>query len=82
MNNKDKYTWLTSLLTGWGVKESWAKVLAGAIIGGLVAAGVLSVSSCNNVTPDQVMHAHNVYHAITGTECKLAQPLPEVVTYK
>ena len=46
MNNKDKYTWLTSLLTGWGVKESWSKVLAGAIIGGLVAAGVLAASSC------------------------------------
>ena len=45
-NNKDKYTWLTSLLTGWGVKESWAKVLAGAIIGGLVAAGVLALDSC------------------------------------
>ena len=46
MNNRDKYTWLTSLLTGWGVKESWAKVLAGAIIGALVAAGVLAASSC------------------------------------
>jgi hypothetical protein len=46
MSNKDKYTWLTSLLTGWGVKESWAKVLAGAIIGALVAAGVLALDSC------------------------------------
>ena len=46
MNNKEKYTWLSSLLKGWGVKESWAKVLAGAIIGGLVAAGVLAASSC------------------------------------
>lgn len=82
MNNKEKYTWLTSLLTGWGVKESWAKVLAGAIIGGLVAAGVLSVSSCSNVTPGQVMYAHDVYHVLTGTECKIAQPLPEVVNHK
>ena len=82
MNNKEKYTWLTSLLTGWGVKKSWAKVLAGAIIGGLVAAGVLSVSSCSNVTPEQVMYAHDVYHVLTGTECKIAQPLSEVVNYK
>lgn len=79
MNNKDKYTWLTSLLTGWGVKESWAKVLAGAIIGGLVAAGVLTVSSCNNVTPGQVMYAHDVYHVLTGTECKLAQPSTVII---
>lgn len=40
--NKDKYTWLTGLLAGWGIKESWAKVLAGALIGALVAAGVLT----------------------------------------
>lgn len=78
MSNKDKYTWLTSLLTGWGVKESWAKVLAGAIIGALVAAGVLTVSSCNAVTPTQVHAAHVMYHAVTGTQCKLAQP--EVIT--
>lgn len=74
MSNKDKYTWLTSLLTGWGVKESWAKVLAGAIIGALVAAGVLTVSSCTTVTPAQVHAAHVMYHAVTGAECKLAQP--------
>lgn len=78
MSNKDKYTWLTSLLTGWGVKESWAKVLAGAIIGALVAAGALTVSSCNTVTPTHVHAAHVMYHAVTGTQCKLAQP--EVVT--
>lgn len=40
--NKEKYSWLAGLLTGWGVKESWAKVLAGAVIGALVAAGVLT----------------------------------------
>ena len=46
MSNKTKYTWLTGLLTGWGIKESWAKILAGAIIGGAVAAGVLTLDSC------------------------------------
>lgn len=46
MSNKEKYTWLTSVLTGWGVKECWAKVIAGAVIGALCAAGVLSLDSC------------------------------------
>lgn len=46
MSNKTKYTWLTSLLTGWGVKECWAKVIAGAFIGALCAAGVLSLDGC------------------------------------
>lgn len=32
-------TVLTSLISGWGVKESWAKVLAGAIVGALAALG-------------------------------------------
>jgi len=40
--HQQKHTWLTSLLTGWGVKESWAKVLAGAVIGALAACGLLS----------------------------------------
>jgi hypothetical protein len=46
MSNKTKYTWLTSLLTGWGVKECWAKVIAGAVIGALCAAGVLALDGC------------------------------------
>lgn len=44
--NKEKLNWLASLLTGWGVKESWAKLLAGAIVGALAAVGVLSLDSC------------------------------------
>lgn len=48
MNNEKKaYSWLTGLLTGWGIKESWAKILAGAIIGAAVAAGVLTLPSCS-----------------------------------
>lgn len=49
MTNKAKnaHSWLTGLLTGWGVKESWAKILAGAIIGAAVAAGVLTLPSCS-----------------------------------
>lgn len=40
--NKEKYSWLAGVLTGWGIKESWAKMLAGAVIGALAAAGLLS----------------------------------------
>lgn len=49
MTNKTKnaHTWLTGLLTGWGVKESWAKILAGAIIGAAIAAGVLTLPGCS-----------------------------------
>lgn len=43
---KNAHNWLTGLLTGWGIRESWAKILAGAIIGGAVAAGVLALDSC------------------------------------
>lgn len=41
-----KTKWLTSLLTGWGIKESWAKIIAGAIIGALVAGGVFTLTGC------------------------------------
>ncbi len=44
--NKQKLNWLTGLLTGWGIKESWAKLIAGAIIGALAALGALSLDSC------------------------------------
>lgn len=44
---KQAHTWLTGLLTGWGLRESWAKLVAGAVIGALVAAGVLQLSGCS-----------------------------------
>lgn len=44
--NKQKLSWLTGLLTGWGIKESWAKIIAGAILGALAAVGLLTQSSC------------------------------------
>ncbi len=46
--NKEKVSWLTGLLTGWGIKESWAKVIAGAVIGALVAAGILTQPGCGH----------------------------------
>lgn len=38
---KQQHNWLAGLLTGWGIKESWAKLIAGAIIGACAAAGLL-----------------------------------------
>lgn len=32
----------SGLLTGWGVKAVWAKVIAGAVMGALAAAGILT----------------------------------------
>lgn len=46
ITNKEKASWLAGLLSGWGVKESWAKIIAGAIIGALCAAGVLTLDGC------------------------------------
>ncbi len=47
MNNKEKASWLAGLLSGWGIKESWAKIIAGAVIGALCAAGVLTQTGCS-----------------------------------
>lgn len=40
---EEKFNWLKSLLTGWGIKDSWAKIIAGAIIGAIAA---FTMSSC------------------------------------
>lgn len=45
--NKEKASWLASLLKGWGIRESWAKIIAGAIIGALIAAGALTSTGCS-----------------------------------
>lgn len=49
-NKNDKKTaaadWLTSLLTGWGIKQSWAQYIAAAIIGALAAVIALSETGC------------------------------------
>lgn len=41
-NTKETHNWLAGLLTGWGIKECWAKVIAGAIVGALAALGLLT----------------------------------------
>lgn len=43
---QQKYHWLSSLLSGWGIRESWAKIIAGMLIGALAAAGILTLDSC------------------------------------
>ena len=70
-NAKNTHGWLTGLLTGWGIKESWAKLIAGAVVGALAAAGFLS--SCEQVqriTPEQLQRWHKAAHVATDTECK------------
>lgn len=44
--NEEKTSWLAGLLSGWGIKESWAKIIAGAIIGALAAMGALTQTGC------------------------------------
>lgn len=39
---QEKYSWLKSLLEGWGIKECWAKIIAVMLIGALAACGLLS----------------------------------------
>lgn len=46
-SDNTKINWLTGILSGWGIKECWAKILAGAIIGALSAAGLLCTSACS-----------------------------------
>lgn len=73
MYNKQKEThnWLTGLLTGWGIKDSWAKLIAGAVVGALTAAGLLtSCEQVQRITPEQVQRWHKAAHVATGTECE------------
>lgn len=46
-DNKSKaVSWLTSLLSGWGIKESWAQYIAAAIVGAVAAVLVMMQTSC------------------------------------
>ena len=72
--NKEKVSWLTGLLTGWGIKESWAKVIAGAVIGALVAAGILTQPGCGHsvdVTPGRTIEQGHISYS-------QAQPVTDV----
>lgn len=41
--NNDKVSWLAGLLSGWGIRESWAKIIAGALIGAISAVGLINM---------------------------------------
>ena len=47
-NHAEKaYSWLTSLLSGWGIKQSWAQYIAAALVGAIVAiASVSGLAGC------------------------------------
>ena len=66
-NKKVKsFNWILQVLQKWGLNETVAKIAAGAIIGALVAAGLLS---CNSITTAQIGTAHALYHQVTNEPC-------------
>ena len=71
MDNDNKTSWLAGLLTGWGVPANWARVIAGAIIGALAAAGILTQQGCTASQAAQALMWHEVYHDVTGEPCIL-----------
>ncbi len=68
MNANDKTSWLAGLISGWGIKEVWAKIIAGAIIGALGAAGFLT-SCTQQQLQDTGRFIHDAYHAATDEPC-------------
>ena len=68
---REKQTWLAGLLQGWGMKEVWAKVLAGALLGILGALGVLGSTSCSADTAAKAARLHELYHTLSGQPCIL-----------
>ncbi len=71
MNTNEKTSWLVGLLSGWGIKESWAKIIAGALIGALGAAGILT--SCTQQLQDTGLFLHAAYNAVTDEPCAFEQ---------
>lgn len=64
---KKAYSFISNLMKNWGLGETLTKVLAGALIGVLAALGFLS--SCQNITNEQIQNAHDLYHAISDKPC-------------
>lgn len=59
--NQEKASWLAGLLSGWGIRESWAKIIAGAVIGAAVAAGWLtSCTASYSQAADGAVHYEGV----------------------
>lgn len=70
-DHQEQASWLAGLLRGWGIKESWAKIIAGAIIGALCAAGAFSSAGC---TASYIRQADGEVHYSSSFV------LPEAVT--
>ena len=60
------YKWMIEHMTSKGLTTTWAKVIAGAVIGALAA---LIMNSCSNITPEQIYTVHDIYHKITNEPC-------------
>ena len=61
---KKIYEFMVNLMKKWGVKETLIKVIAGVIIGILLA-----LTGCKNVNQEQINMAHELYHSITDKPC-------------
>ena len=53
------------------MKEVWAKVLAGALLGILGALGVLGSTSCSADSAAKAVRLHELYHTLSGRPCIL-----------
>lgn len=63
--------WLISLLTGWGVPGSIARILSGAIIGAAIAVMAMAGSSCTT-TYEQTAEGGTAFSNVIS-------PIPEYV---
>lgn len=60
-------SFISGILTGWGVPAAWAKAITGAVIGAaigtLIAVGALT--SCTTMpSPQQIQQAHSLLNAL------------------
>lgn len=47
----------------------WVKHLVAAIIGAAAAVATMTMTSCSDITPQQVQGAHALYHVVCGRPC-------------
>lgn len=47
----------------------WVKHLVAAIIGAAAAVTTMTMTSCTDITPEQVQDAHALYHVVSGKPC-------------
>lgn len=61
-----KRDWKGKLLT-WG--KWFIQAIAGALTLAAAGYGVMSLSSCTEVTPAQIQSVHALYHVVSGERC-------------